>query len=189
MTFGIPSESMPVTYEGVLKTYNHVKWIERRRAKDGVLKATGEFHGVDMPGWEDVLFGRGRNFSDHPGSVKLRNIVNHYLEDYQRGNKATKEAIGLRIRNTIRDDGGRFLKRNDDGFWVEVPEEAILSKIGMSFRTILSVARKQAKANAEAAAAAAIPDAPPSSSASSTTRTENGKRAKTETTNSLFLTM
>lgn len=71
MSFGLPVHSLPVTYEGELKTVTHSKWILRRQAKDVAyfdhcgLQATGapdefNFDGVDLPAQRDVLLGRGK---------------------------------------------------------------------------------------------------------------------------------
>jgi hypothetical protein len=132
-----------VTYEGELKTVNHLKWIARRKAKDTkMINKKGVFDGVDLPGRNDVLLGRGKIFQDHPGSVILRNIVSCFLEEFKLASKHGKTAITWKIMKTIKGQGGRFLKRNADGWWVEVSDEAAREKVDMSFRT----AKKQMQA-------------------------------------------
>jgi hypothetical protein len=147
MTFGVPVQVLPVTYDGELKTTNHLKWIARRKVKDTkMIDKTGVFDGVDLPGRYDVLLGRGRLFQDHPGSVNLRNIVSCLLEVYKLASKRDKKAIAWKVVEAIKGQGGRFLKRNTDDWSVEVSDESAQEKVSTSFRTSLMAARKQVKA-------------------------------------------
>jgi hypothetical protein len=119
-----------------LKLLNHLKWIERQKVKDTeMINKNGVFNGVDLPGRNDVLLGRGRIFQDHPGSVKLRNIVSSFLEEFKLASKHSKTVITWKVMEAMKGQGGRFLKRNADGWWVEVSDEAAREKVGMSFRT------------------------------------------------------
>jgi hypothetical protein len=147
MACGVPVQVLPVTYDGGLKTTNHLKWIARRKAKDTkMIDKTGVFDGVDLPGQNDVLLGRGRIFQDHPGSVRLRDIVNFFLEEYKLASKRDKKAIAWKVVEAIKGQGSRFLKRDADDWLVEVSDENAQEKVSTTFRTTLMVARKQVQA-------------------------------------------
>ena len=147
ITFGVPVPVLPVTYDGELKTTNHLKWIARRKAKDTkMIDKTGVFEGVDLPGRNDVLLGRGRTVQDHPSSVRLRNIVSCFLEEYKRASKRDKKVIAWKVVEAIKGQGGRFLKRNADDWSVEISDETAREKVSMTFRTSLMIARNQVQA-------------------------------------------
>jgi hypothetical protein len=147
MAFGVPVQVLPVTYDGKLKTMNHLRWIARRQVKDTkMIDKTGVFDGVDLPGRDDVLLGRGRTFQDHPGSVKLRDIVNFFLEEYKPASKPDKKAIAWKVVEAIKGRGCRFLKRDADDWWVEVSDENAQEKVSTTFRTSLMIARKRVQA-------------------------------------------
>jgi hypothetical protein len=60
MTFGLPTKSIPISYDGTLKVDGHKKWLAKRKVKDKKLKDTGcglDFEGIDVPGPNDVLLG------------------------------------------------------------------------------------------------------------------------------------
>lgn len=60
LSFGIPVDSLPITYNGEIKFAQHTKWIARRKMKDRELQLHGTFDGIELPSRMDVLFGRGR---------------------------------------------------------------------------------------------------------------------------------
>ena len=147
MTFGIPVQSLPVGFAGGLKTTNHLKWIARRKAKDtSIIYKKGVFCGIDFPRKNDVVLGRGRNLQEHPGCVQLRNIVSGLLEDYKPASIQDKKGICLKIIDLIKELGGSFLKQNRDGWWVPVSDEVARDKVGMTFRTALSIQNAKRKA-------------------------------------------
>ena len=60
------------------------------------------------------------------------------MGEYKRAAKLEKGHVALKVvLDTVR-DGGRFLKRESNGWWVEVSEEAAREKISMTFRTTIS---------------------------------------------------
>jgi hypothetical protein len=45
---------------------------------------TTTFHGIDLPGQDDVLLGKGKPIQNHPGNIRIRlwvDIILH-LEEY-----------------------------------------------------------------------------------------------------------
>ena len=123
MTFGIPVEACPLTLEGELKTANHLKWIKKRQVRDNAIRQTGVFNKIDMPGVNDVLVGRGKPFQQHPGNVRLRQLVELHVATYKAAETGEKGMVTLEILRTINDASGRFLKKDSDDWWVEVSWE------------------------------------------------------------------
>jgi hypothetical protein len=135
LTFGVPTKSFPVTYDGELKNTNHLKWLARRKVKESALKKYGYFEGIDMPSLRDVLQGRGKSLQEHSGNVVMRNLVSKYFVEYKQALKHQKGIYVLNVLGDVRQLGGRFLRREDNGWWVEMSDEAAREKVSMTFRT------------------------------------------------------
>ena len=135
MTFGVPVKSIPVTSGDNLKTTTHLQWLARRRIKESAMRMGKSFEGIDLPSPKDVLFGRGKTNQEHGGNVLMRNITAEYLPEYRSTTKPDKGRIPLKVVLRIKQEGGRFLKRDTDfGWWFEVSDEEAREKISMSFR-------------------------------------------------------
>ena len=145
MTFGIPTSTIPLDINGEsLKLAPHKKWLKRRKAKEDWLRQQhragnmdAEYPGVEIPSKFDVILGRGRPFSEHPGNQVLNSLITSFREEYDttqgKGNKAK---LAQRIIQSIHDSGGRFLKRNDQiyGWWQEVSNDVAVDKVKHGFR-------------------------------------------------------
>jgi hypothetical protein len=136
MTFGIPVQFVPVSYEGKLKTAHHLKWMAKRRMKDLSIKRSGQFEGIDLPARNDVLLGRGKPFQEHPGNICMRNLVELYLKEYQGAPIGQKNVIAGKIVADIQETGGRFVKKRADGWWEETEDDDALVKVLKTFRTL-----------------------------------------------------
>ena len=135
MTFGVPVHSFPVTYDDELKTRTHLQWLVRRRIKETAIRNGDSFEGIDLPSIKDVLCGRGKSYQEHSGNVHMRNIIAEYIPQYREGTQTDKGRIPLQVVMRIKQEGGRFLKRDTDfGWWFEVSDEEAREKISMSFR-------------------------------------------------------
>lgn len=186
MTYGIPISMLPVTDSGKIKNDQHKKWLARRVAKDDYVKellATcthgqipPSFEGIDFPGPNDVLLGRGKPFREHTGNVRLRNIVEEYQEEYDNieihGHKAKVAEFVI----TIVEDAaplGRFLKLHPvHGWWVVASRDESIEKVQQAFRTARSVS-----ANVKSKAGRAT-----SVKATALRKNENTKRVKVVST-------
>jgi len=136
MSFGIPIQSIPVTYEGELKTATHLQWLARRRLKESVMRLGESFEGIDLPSPKDVLFGRGKTNQEHSGNIIMRGIVAECVPEYRLTTRAEKGEMPLKILLQIKEGGGRFLKRNTDhGWWYQVSDEEAQEKLSMSLRS------------------------------------------------------
>jgi hypothetical protein len=136
MTFGVPVSHFPIGNDkGDLKTAAHIKWMARRSVKETALQSTGIFEGIDLPCSRDVLLGRGKTIQDHSGNVMLRDLITEYMPEYRRTPKKEKGNVSWKVVMAAKMLGGRFLKREENGWWVEVPDEIARDKISMSYRT------------------------------------------------------
>lgn len=88
-----------------------------------------------MPGSKDVLLGRGKSFQNHSGNVLLRNVIKAFVPEYRRTAKMEKGTVVWKVVALSKAMGVRFLKRDTNGWWQEVPDEVARGKVSMAFRT------------------------------------------------------
>jgi hypothetical protein len=90
----------------------------------------------------DVLFGRGMRASMYIGTQKFRDICEERKNDYLSATKnATKRAIAQEVIDTVKENGGRFLKQQEgntddhEEVWYEVTNESdVLAKAKQALR-------------------------------------------------------
>eukprot|EP00339_Tiarina_fusa_P009864 CAMPEP_0117054296 /NCGR_PEP_ID=MMETSP0472-20121206/37631_1 /TAXON_ID=693140 ORGANISM="Tiarina fusus, Strain LIS" /NCGR_SAMPLE_ID=MMETSP0472 /ASSEMBLY_ACC=CAM_ASM_000603 /LENGTH=443 /DNA_ID=CAMNT_0004769833 /DNA_START=135 /DNA_END=1467 /DNA_ORIENTATION=- len=134
MTFGLPMDVFPVSTEGEVKN-GMEKWIAKRQRKEQSLfnNVLQDFNRVDVPGRWDVLVGKGKPFQRHVGNVRLRAMVESYIDEYISAPKGEKHLVPRKVLTVVRQDGGRFLKKEKDGWWVEVSCADALDKVSKLF--------------------------------------------------------
>ena len=88
------------------------------------------------PKAKDVLFGRGRQYHDHPGNIVLdRLILAEIPRHSQASSSFTKTCIVVGIIQRIHDLGGRFLRINvSTKEWSVVNDGYVRMSIGSRFR-------------------------------------------------------
>jgi hypothetical protein len=145
MTFGIPVDALPVNNQGEVKKSHQSKWMERRRIKDISIHQTGCFHGIDLPGRDDVVLRRGIKFHEHPGNFRMRLLVESNQEVYKMAPVREKAPIGDKIVQEIKKEGGRFLELDSDGWWVEVSDKEATKRVCKSIRSARSTKAVQRK--------------------------------------------
>jgi hypothetical protein len=157
MTFGIPVEQLPVTHDGELRLTGHNKWLARRQKIEAAVlqqdalsatfetvlsspssKALGGGQGlvfiVDLPSRYDVLLGRGKPYQEHSGNNILRELIASQFEEYDRAARGAKTAIAERVVVLVKESGGRFLQKNNDGLWVQASGKLARDKVSHGFR-------------------------------------------------------
>ena len=82
----------------------------------------------------DVLFGRGRGMSKHPGNARFRKLVDQHVPQYEKAGKYEKTSIAENIVNIIKQSDGRFLRLGKSGEWESVSDEAARNKVSHAFR-------------------------------------------------------
>lgn len=136
MTYGISPEPMPVTSDGELKRKNHTDWIKIRRQQEEQYKGSPR---IVVPSQKDVLFGRGKPFREHFGNLRLHNLLEEKLDEYNSSTIKEKTKLIADIVDTIHAEGGRFLKQ-DRGPWFQVDEKQAREKVSHGFRTRMKIA-------------------------------------------------
>jgi len=82
----------------------------------------------------DVLFGRGRIFQEHPGNMHLKRLIVEWYDKYNVSPRLGKMAVSERLVYLIQERNGRFLKKNKDGVWEEVDKVEAREKCSHGFR-------------------------------------------------------
>lgn len=136
MTFGIPTDFLPVTMDGELKRKNHLEYIKiRKRHEENILLPR-----ILLPTQRDVLFGRGKPFREHRGNLSFFDMLEMEMEYYESLSMKKKVLATNKILNAIRGRKGRFLRQDEIGCWVEVDEKDARAKVSNGFRTRLRIA-------------------------------------------------
>lgn len=140
MTFGIHPAMLPVTDNGIIKTRNHIQWLEARECieRDAYGSVNTTVSGgaiVECPGINDVLFNRGKSCQYHPGNVTFRNKLESKKEEHLIANQTMKKEIAWEIMKDVENRIGRFLHWDKPGWWVEFENRTeIRHKIATSLR-------------------------------------------------------
>jgi hypothetical protein len=83
----------------------------------------------------DVLSGRGGGTNVHPGNRDFRDLINMHRKTYLQAKKNDKPAISRAIVRKIRENNGRFLKKNEKaGLWFEIGDDASREKTSQALR-------------------------------------------------------
>mmetsp|Transcript_87484 Transcript_87484/g.131231 ORF Transcript_87484/g.131231 Transcript_87484/m.131231 type:complete len:468 (+) Transcript_87484:35-1438(+) len=147
MTFGIPSDILPVQTSGELRLEAHQEYVRRMRKQHD---SDENIPRIILPSTDDVLLGRGKPLQKHPGNLRYHHIIETYNEQYEKAMKLEKTNISKWLVEQIQDAGGRFLKQ-DDVAWVEIDDDAARYKVSHTFRNH-RIAKRTAEKKAKAAA-------------------------------------
>jgi hypothetical protein len=91
---------------------------------------------IREPSSQDILLGRGKPFQNHPGNKRMLTIVDKYKRRYFCEKRDKKREIVEEVLAVIAKNGGRFLKRTEDGqYWVQVGHAVCFEKIGHALRS------------------------------------------------------
>jgi hypothetical protein len=132
MTFGIPSDALPISPSGEPKLQRILDWLHARRKQEtGAGKDTS--NRIVVPGTHDVLLGRGKPLQKHPGNLRYHHIIESFEDRYESAMKLEKTNIAKEIVQKIKDAKGRFLKQDSAG-WVEIDDAAARYKVSHTFR-------------------------------------------------------
>lgn len=97
----------------------------------------------------DVLLGRGAFFDRHPGNIQFRKIAveNRKIYYYHSSKKIEKTFCGAKVVAIIRNlnPSGRFLSKNNEGYWEEVGDVKARKKAVQALRDELRYRTHSAK--------------------------------------------
>lgn len=89
-------------------------------------------------GVNDVLCGRGGLSNHHEGNIFFRSLVKKNRERYFKANKREKSFISLEVVETIKNEGGKFLKKVDketsSTSWIEIDDLKAREKTSQALR-------------------------------------------------------
>mmetsp|Transcript_31817 Transcript_31817/g.77244 ORF Transcript_31817/g.77244 Transcript_31817/m.77244 type:complete len:627 (+) Transcript_31817:230-2110(+) len=134
MSFGLPVDIFPLTYDGAVKVTQQAKWITRRKIRDREIQQNRAFCGVELPSRDDILFGRGRKYQFHPGNNKMRVLVRELYPQYSQLSKLQKVEMAWTVTMELKKTC-RFLKQDaGNGYWMPVPDDEAQKKVAVAFR-------------------------------------------------------
>ncbi|KAL3943259.1 MAG: hypothetical protein SGBAC_002668 [Bacillariaceae sp.] len=83
----------------------------------------------------DVIFGRGRGFQNHPGNLRMRTIIEKYKNEYHSLRRQGKRDMVEKVYKEIIENGARFLKKMDrEDEWIKVDVPIALQKVSHTLR-------------------------------------------------------
>mmetsp|Transcript_5846 Transcript_5846/g.12036 ORF Transcript_5846/g.12036 Transcript_5846/m.12036 type:complete len:468 (-) Transcript_5846:199-1602(-) len=139
MSYGIPSDQLPIKNSGTIKLQNHKKWIAFRETKDIDMmeEHDGYAGGTFCPSTKDVLAIGGMHFYKFRGNCRYRELLELNLESYDNAeNVQEKIRITNQVLQVIESSGGRFLVRDKKGWWVPANEQTARGKVSNAFRDV-----------------------------------------------------
>jgi hypothetical protein len=141
MAFGIPSDQLPITFSGRIKTVNHHRSIKYQREKEDTIQmGLPPFEGVDCPLGMDILIGNaGHNNSSHlknsPGNIVYRDLIEAYFSKHENASDTSeKTRITWAVLEELGKAGGRILVRDRRGWWSVASTDKAREKIAHGFR-------------------------------------------------------
>jgi hypothetical protein len=94
----------------------------------------------------DIVFGRGRGFQNHPGNLRMREIIDKYKTEYHSLKRQEKREMVAAVYKEIIGDGARFLKKlEDEDTWVKVDIQVALQKVSHTLRCRKNVEKQLAE--------------------------------------------
>ncbi len=158
--FGFPSEKIPITHTGTIKTTTLKKWMAFRHFQENQF--CHDTTATECPYLTDVLFRKGINMNSNPGNANLRRIMHSKIENGaldKNENYKTRQFISdivqeLKIpeinSETMQQSPPIRLLEWDDtsgGYWKEITDEdSIYHKIRHLVREFQGIAKGEATA-------------------------------------------
>eukprot|EP00531_Pseudo-nitzschia_arenysensis_P011307 CAMPEP_0116114924 /NCGR_PEP_ID=MMETSP0329-20121206/232_1 /TAXON_ID=697910 /ORGANISM="Pseudo-nitzschia arenysensis, Strain B593" /LENGTH=213 /DNA_ID=CAMNT_0003608321 /DNA_START=242 /DNA_END=883 /DNA_ORIENTATION=+ len=136
-SFGIPTEHIPISFSGTIKTGYMKQLIRAREAKESTLylELANNFTGIiECPRLSDVLFRQGISLTWNPGNARIRSLIEEMQREREaaEGNKLVKIKRREMVLEIIQEISrtSRFLMWNDGGWWNEIHDrEQLILKI------------------------------------------------------------
>eukprot|EP00980_Cylindrotheca_fusiformis_P029620 scaffold23625_cov137-Cylindrotheca_fusiformis.AAC.5 len=83
----------------------------------------------------DIVFGRGRGYQNHPGNLRMRKIIEKFKTRYHSLKRQQKREMVEAVYKEIVEDGARFLKKVEgEEAWVKVDVPVALQKVSHTLR-------------------------------------------------------
>ena len=160
MGYGIPTQVLPTTESGQIKTKNYTQWYKTRvmLEKQAALAASrssfsgdpsstssnrksdplvpGACYGaIECPRLNDVLYERTKPCMFHPGNTLFKGLLEERKTDHATLTQTAKRDLTWSIVEEVERRRGRFLKWDQRGFWVPIANRSeIRLKVATSLR-------------------------------------------------------
>jgi hypothetical protein len=159
MGYGIPTQALPTTESGQIKTKNHTQWYKTRvmLEKQAALAASpcssgepsstgsskkndplvpGAYYGaIECPRLNDVLYERTKPCMFHPGNTLFKGLIEERKTDHAKLTQTAKRDFTWSIVEEVERRRGRFLKWDQRGFWITIANRSeIRLKVATSLR-------------------------------------------------------
>jgi hypothetical protein len=108
-----------------------IKWLQKTQDRPPLQPPTDTVIKVEPT---DVLCGRGGETNHHPGNVQYRLLVKAFQPLYVSAKRRDKPLIAQCIVYSVRQVGGRFLKRANDKEWKDVGNTKAREKTSQALR-------------------------------------------------------
>jgi len=135
-SYGIPTEHIPISFSGTIKTGYLKQWIRAREAQESTiyLELGNDLRGIiECPLMSDVLFRQGISLIANPGNATVRRLIEVMHEQQE---VEFKNQVKLKRREMVLDiieevsKTSRFLSWNDGGWWSIIQDrEQLILKI------------------------------------------------------------
>jgi hypothetical protein len=108
---------------------------------------------VDKLRKNDIIFGRGKGFQNHPGNQRMREIVDKYKVQYHSLKRAEKRQMVENVYKEIAAGGARFLLKVDGkNAWVMVDAPLAIQKVSHTLRCRRNAEKHQADSRSDGVA-------------------------------------
>ena len=141
LTFGIHCEGLLPTVGGedekpaILKEFYERRLEIERCHEEQRLKDEARTEIIIFPENVDVLLGRGRPYQDFIGNRRFAELIDSQIKRFQScESQFEKTCVILDVVKQVKNNKGRFLKRNSMG-WEVISDEVARKKAGTTFRT------------------------------------------------------
>jgi hypothetical protein len=148
MTFGIPTDAIPMSCTGRVKTKPCLDWLEARKIREdfegGRVDGTDGVEMFEIPFRRHVLLGRGKPVQQHAGNRKLISIVDDYVQQYDAcALKLEKTAMAADLVQKIKTVYQMRFLSNETGVWIECDDETAREKVSNLLRARRTIASQQ----------------------------------------------
>mmetsp|Transcript_24896 Transcript_24896/g.58418 ORF Transcript_24896/g.58418 Transcript_24896/m.58418 type:complete len:524 (+) Transcript_24896:322-1893(+) len=160
-SYGIPSDSLPVSWTGKIKIQYLKQWMKTRQIIEhdddktrvgsiGTLTKAQRLLVVECPELNDIVFKKGTSGMLHPGNVRFRSLVQ---SRYEQGNLLTTASLIAAILKDIERENIRVVVWNEkvQYFSVVINPQVIYKKIEYLVRDFQFSSTKSQKINRQTA--------------------------------------
>jgi hypothetical protein len=153
--YGIPTDRLPLKYDGSIKVEDHLQWIAVREAKEEAFRQGRIFDAVECPMNMDILAGRGQLVRSHPGNISFRrDFIQARSTLYNAAHsRDEKNEIASDILRDIAAESRRFLKQHPSGYWTELDRKVAKEKVMMAFREYRKSQKLEVSRNSDTSSA------------------------------------